>query len=108
MVVNAYHFARYTSNSAAKKEAIWFDKKLKLVGFDKKKDDYVTIDVEASGLGTPSQVTEYTNTFIKQMKALGYNRVDLYTGSYYYNGQLIPSKLVVNKPWLASYPKQIQ
>ncbi|MDD9775692.1 MULTISPECIES: LysM peptidoglycan-binding domain-containing protein [Bacillus] len=104
MIVNAYHFARYTSNFAAKKEAIWFDKKLQLVGFDKKKDGYVTIDVEASGLGTASQVTEYTNTFIKQMKALGYSRVDLYTGSYYYNGQLIPSKLVVNKPWLASYP----
>lgn len=104
MIVNAYHFARYTSNFEAKKEAIWFDKKLQLVGFDKKKDGYVTIDVEASGLGTASQVTEYTNTFIKQMKALGYSRVDLYTGSYYYNGQLIPSKLVVNKPWLASYP----
>lgn len=104
MIVNAYHFARYTSNFEAKKEAIWFDKILQLVGFDKKKDGYVTIDVEASGLGTASQVTEYTNTFIKQMKALGYSRVDLYTGSYYYNGQLIPSKLVVNKPWLASYP----
>lgn len=37
MIVNAYHFARYTSNFEAKKEAIWFDKKLQLVGFDKKK-----------------------------------------------------------------------
>jgi LysM repeat protein len=38
------------------------------------------------------------------MKDLGYSRVDLYTGSYFYNDRLKPESLNVTKPWLASYP----
>ncbi|MGG1291356.1 GH25 family lysozyme [Bacillus smithii] len=106
LIVNAYHFARFTSNESAKSEAQWFDKKLKLVGFDKNKDGYVTVDVEADNLSNSSaKLTEYTNTFIKEMQALGYKRVDLYSGSYYYNSRLVPKSLIIDKPWLASYPK---
>ncbi|MDF2791847.1 MAG: lyzozyme [Neobacillus sp.] len=105
MIVHAYHFARYTSNDSAKKEAQWFDKKLKLVGFDKSKDGYVVVDVEASNLSSnQSALTEYTNSFLKEMKDLGYSKVDLYSGSYYYNSRLQPKGLVVDKPWLAAYP----
>lgn len=106
LIVNAYHFARYKSNTSAINEARWFDKKLKLVGFDKNKDGYVVVDVEDPNLSNgPSKLTEYTNTFIKQMYNLGYKRVDLYSGSYYYNSRLLPKSLIVDKPWLASYPK---
>lgn len=109
LIVNAYHFARFTSNESAKSEAQWFDKKLKLVGFDKNKDGYVTVDVEADNLSnSPAKLTEYTNTFIKEMQSLGYKRVDLYSGSYYYNSRLQPKNLVVDKPWLASYPSNPQ
>ncbi|MBX6361674.1 MAG: hypothetical protein IRZ03_16540 [Acidobacterium ailaaui] len=105
LIVNAYHFARYKSNAAAKAEADWFDKKLKLVGFDKAKDGYVVVDVEDPTLASsPDKLTEYTNTFIREMKALGYKRVDLYSGSYFYNSRLKPKSLDVDKPWLASYP----
>lgn len=105
LIVNAYHFARYKSNAAAKAEADWFDKKLRLVGFDKAKDGYVVVDVEDPTLSSsPAKLTEYTNTFIREMKALGYKRVDLYSGSYFYNSRLKPKSLDVSKPWLASYP----
>lgn len=105
LIVNAYHFARYKSNAAAKAEADWFDKKLRLVGFDKTKDGYVVVDVEDPTLASsPSKLTEYTNTFIREMKKLGYKRVDLYSGSYFYNSRLKPKSLDVDKPWLASYP----
>jgi GH25 family lysozyme M1 (1,4-beta-N-acetylmuramidase) len=109
LIVNAYHFARFKSNDQAKNEANWFDKKLKLVGFNKDKDGYVVVDVEDPNLSnSPSKLTEYTNTFIKQMYNLGYKRVDLYSGSYYYNSRLLPKSLIVDKPWLASYPSNPQ
>jgi GH25 family lysozyme M1 (1,4-beta-N-acetylmuramidase) len=105
LIVNAYHFARFKSNAAAKAEADWFDKKLKLVGFDKSRDGYVVVDVEDPTLASsPAKLTEYTNTFIHEMKKLGYKRVDLYSGSYFYNSLLKPKSLDVSKPWLASYP----
>jgi GH25 family lysozyme M1 (1,4-beta-N-acetylmuramidase) len=106
LIVNAYHFARFTSNESAINEARWFDKKLKLVGFDKSRDGYVVVDVEDPSLSSsPAKLTEYTNTFIKEMQALGYKRVDLYSGSHYYNSKLQPKNLIVDKPWLASYPR---
>jgi GH25 family lysozyme M1 (1,4-beta-N-acetylmuramidase) len=52
LVVSAYHYARFKSDAAAKAEADWFDKKLELVGFDKKKDGYVVADVEAVNLAS--------------------------------------------------------
>ncbi|MTT32906.1 LysM peptidoglycan-binding domain-containing protein [Terrilactibacillus sp. BCM23-1] len=106
MVVNAYHYAHYNSHSRAKSEANWFDKKLKLVGFNKTKDGYVVVDIEAMNLSkSPKKLTGYTNTFIKEMKRLGYPKIDIYTGSYFYNHRLDPESLIINKPWLASYPK---
>ena len=105
MIVHAYHYARYTSNDMAKAEAQWFDRKLRLVGFDKNKDGYVVVDVEAANLAnSPEKLTEYTNTFIQEMRNLGYNKIDLYSGSYFYNHQLLPQSLLVSKPWLAAYP----
>jgi len=105
LIVSAYHYARFTSKTSAKAEAQWFDKKLKLVGFNKAKDGYVVVDVEADNLSnSSSKLTQCTNTFISEMKKLGYTRVDLYSGSYFYNHQLKPRTLIINKPWLASYP----
>jgi LysM repeat protein/GH25 family lysozyme M1 (1,4-beta-N-acetylmuramidase) len=104
MITHAYHFARYTSVDSARKEAQWFDKKLQLVGFNKVTDGYVVIDVESSNLSSDkAKLTEYTNAFISEIKRLGYSKVDVYTGSYYYNNRLIPSQLP-DKPWLAAYP----
>jgi LysM repeat protein/GH25 family lysozyme M1 (1,4-beta-N-acetylmuramidase) len=104
MVVSAYHFARYKSVDGAKNEADWFDKKLQLVGFDKKNDGTVVVDIEDNSLTTDkTALTAYTNAFIDEMKRLGYSKVDVYSGSYYYNSRLQPQSLP-NKPWLASYP----
>ncbi|KYC67158.1 GH25 family lysozyme [Heyndrickxia coagulans] len=105
MVVSAYHFARYTSVASAKAEAKAFGSKLKTVGFNAKTDGYVVVDVEAANLSyNPAKLTEYTNAFIAQMKALGYPKVDLYSGNSFYNSRLQPTKLTINKPWLARYP----
>jgi GH25 family lysozyme M1 (1,4-beta-N-acetylmuramidase) len=105
LIVNAYHFARFTSDDTAKAEAQWFDKKLQLVGFDKKKDGYVVVDVELANLAkNAASLTEYTNTFIAEMKSLGYSRIDLYAGSHFYNNNLKPDSLSISKPWLAAYP----
>jgi LysM repeat protein len=105
MVVSVYHFARYTSNATAIKEAQWFDKKLQFVGFNKATDGYVVVDIEVANLAnSPAKLTDYTNTFINEMKRLGYKKVDIYSGSYYYNNNLRPQSLIINKPWLASYP----
>jgi LysM repeat protein/GH25 family lysozyme M1 (1,4-beta-N-acetylmuramidase) len=104
MVVSAYHFARYKSVDGAKNEADWFDKKLQLVGFNKTGDGYVVVDIEDNSLTTDkTALTAYTNAFITEMKRLGYSKVDVYSGSYYYNNRLQPSNLP-SKPWLASYP----
>jgi GH25 family lysozyme M1 (1,4-beta-N-acetylmuramidase) len=105
LIVSAYHFARFKSDSEAKNEANWFDKKLKLVGFNKDKDGYVVVDVEDPSLSKdPSKLTQYVNTFIQQMNKLGYKRIDVYSGSSYYNTKLQPKNLIVDKPWLAAYP----
>lgn len=105
LVVSAYHYAHFTSNDVAIREAQWFDKKLQLVGFNKATDGYVVVDIEEPSLTSDAaKLTEYTNTFINEMKRLGYNKVDIYSGSYYYNNRLRPQSLIVDKPWLASYP----
>lgn len=105
MVVSAYHFARYTSVASAKAEAKAFAAKLKTVGFNAKTDGYVVVDVEAENLSSsPALLTQYTNAFIAQMKALGYPKVDLYTGNAFYHSRLQPAGLSVSKPWLARYP----
>lgn len=106
MAVHAYHYFRAKTVADAKLEARWFDKKLKLVGFDKTKDGYVVVDVEDSSLKSLSaaELTKVTNAFVAEMKDLGYNKVDLYTGSAFYNTELQPSNLSISKPWLARYP----
>lgn len=102
MSVNAYHFARFTSKSEATKEADWFDKRLKYVGFDKLKDGIVVVDVELK-TANKANLTAYTNAFISEMHQLGYPTVDLYSGSSFYQSSLDPSKLSVSDPWLARY-----
>jgi LysM repeat protein/GH25 family lysozyme M1 (1,4-beta-N-acetylmuramidase) len=108
MVVSAYHFARYKSVDGAKNEADWFDRKLQLCGFSKTGDGYVVVDIEDNSLTTDkTALTAYTNAFINEMKHLGYSKVDVYSGSYYYNNRLQPNNLP-SKPWLASYPNNPQ
>lgn len=102
MSVNAYHFARFTSKVEAIKEADWFDKQLKYVGFDKLKDGIVVVDVELK-TASKANLTAYTNAFISEMHQLGYPTVDLYSGSSFYQSSLDPSKLSVSNPWLARY-----
>lgn len=103
LVVNAYHFARFGTTSAAKSEADYFDKQLRYVGFDKLKDGIVVVDVEVRE-ASRSQQTGAVNAFISEMNQLGYPTVDVYSGSYFYNNYLDPSKLSVKDPWLAAYP----
>ncbi|WP_350346140.1 GH25 family lysozyme [Heyndrickxia faecalis] len=106
MAVHAYHYARFKSTVQAKAEAKWFDKKLKLVGFDKNKDGQVVVDVEDKSLAslTAATLTKITNAFVAQIKSLGYSKIDLYTGHSFFNTELQPSKLTISKPWLARYP----
>ncbi|WP_342399584.1 GH25 family lysozyme [Weizmannia sp. FSL W8-0676] len=106
MAVHAYHYARFKSTVQAKAEAKWFDKKLKLVGFDKNKDGQVVVDVEDKSLASLSaaDLTKATNAFVAKMKSLGYRKIDLYTGHSFFNTELQPSKLTISKPWLARYP----
>ncbi|MEK6452631.1 GH25 family lysozyme [Caldifermentibacillus hisashii] len=104
LVTSAYHFGRLTSVADAKAEAKWFDQALKKVGFNKDTDGYVVLDLEVtSGITNKTKLTEYANAFIKQMQELGYTKVDIYSGSYFYNTHLNPSSLTIDKPWLARY-----
>jgi LysM repeat protein len=102
MVVNAYHFARFTSTSEAKQEADWFNKQLQYVGFSKLKDGIVVVDVELK-TANRSTLTDAVNSFVTEMHQLGYPEVDLYSGSSFYNSSLDPSKLSIADPWLARY-----
>ncbi len=109
MVISGYHFARYQSEKQAVDEANQFNEALKKVGFDKNKDAYVVVDIELP-LANKTNLTSYTNKFISQMMSLGYSRIALYTGSSFYNNNLIPSKLNI-KPsnvWLARYSASYQ
>lgn len=104
LVTSAYHFGRLTSVGDAKVEAKWFDQALQKVGFNKDTDGYVVLDLEVtSGITNKTKLTEYANAFIKQMQELGYTKVDIYSGSYFYNTHLNPSNLTIDKPWLARY-----
>ncbi|WP_346216434.1 GH25 family lysozyme [Caldifermentibacillus hisashii] len=109
LVTSAYHFGRLTSISDAQSEARWFDKSLQKVGFNKDTDGYVVLDLEAtSGVTDRAKLTQYANAFVKQMQELGYPRVDIYSGSHFYNSSLIPTILIINKPWLARYSASYQ
>lgn len=104
LVTSAYHFGRLTSVVDAQAEARWFDQALKKVGFNKDTDGYVVLDLEVtSGVTNKAKLTEFANAFIKQMQELGYTKVDIYSGSYFYNTHLNPSNLTIDKPWLARY-----
>ncbi|MFX3619564.1 MAG: GH25 family lysozyme, partial [Sporolactobacillus sp.] len=104
--VNAYHFARLTSAADAKAEADWFAACLKNVGF-KSSYGLVVADVEITEGQSKSALTSYANTFLAAMKAKGY-KVDLYTGSSFYQAHLDADKLSVKDPWLARYSASYQ
>lgn len=109
LVTSAYHFGRLTSVGDAQAEAKWFDKALQKVGFNKDTDGYVVLDLEVtSGVTDRAKLTQYANAFIKQMRDLGYSKVDIYSGSHFYNNQLVPSNLIIDKPWLARYSSSYQ
>jgi LysM repeat protein/GH25 family lysozyme M1 (1,4-beta-N-acetylmuramidase) len=102
--VSVYHYARTTSTSDARSEARWFDKSLQAAGFNKKSDGYAVIDIEDPNLThNRSALTSYVNSFLDEMRKLGYPRTDIYSGAYYYGNQLIPSQLNNFRPWLARY-----
>jgi LysM repeat protein len=104
-----YHFARFKSVSGAINEANWVDARAQLVGFNKSSDGFVILDIEDTSLTTDkSALTNYVNAFTDQLERLGYNKIAIYSGSYYYNNRLIPNQLHIKKNWLASYPSNAQ
>lgn len=104
--VHAYHFARLTSNADAKVEADWFVTCLNNVGF-KSSYGITVVDVEVTEGQSKLALTSYANTFISAMQAKGY-KVDLYTGSSFYQSHLDADKLSVKDPWLARYSVSYQ
>jgi LysM repeat protein/GH25 family lysozyme M1 (1,4-beta-N-acetylmuramidase) len=104
MQTNVYHFARFKSINGAKNEADWVDKRAQLVGFNAT-DGYVILDLEDNSLTTNKiDLTNYANAFTDELRRLGYQKIAIYSGSYYYNNRLFPSQLKIKKNWIASYP----
>jgi LysM repeat protein/GH25 family lysozyme M1 (1,4-beta-N-acetylmuramidase) len=104
-----YHFARFKSIQDAINESMWVDARAQLVGFNKNTDGYTILDIEDTSLTTDkAALTSYVNAFTDQLERLGYTKIAIYSGSYYYNNRLIPSQLHIKQNWLASYPSNPQ
>lgn len=101
--VHAYHMFDATSNVDAKAEADHFARRLTPV---KKYLGYVFVDVEYENLPSDkNKLTDFVNTFIKQLKKDGYSHVGIYSYYDFYNHRLNPSKLSLkgNLLWIARY-----
>jgi GH25 family lysozyme M1 (1,4-beta-N-acetylmuramidase) len=97
---SVYHFARFKSVSGAINEANWVDARAQLVGFNKSTDGFVILDIEDTSLTTDkSALTNYVNAFTDQLERLGYPKIAIYSGSYYYRNRLIPSQLHIKQNW---------
>jgi LysM repeat protein/GH25 family lysozyme M1 (1,4-beta-N-acetylmuramidase) len=104
MRVSVYHYTHISSVAKAKQEAQFFYKTAIRVGFNPKTDGYMALDLEENSLTKDKvKLTSYANAFFDELKYLGVTKYDLYSGSYYYNSRLQPTKLPY-APWLASYP----
>ncbi|WP_339326975.1 GH25 family lysozyme [Ligilactobacillus salivarius] len=100
LLVNAYHFARYTSVQDAKNEADFFVTVAKRMGIGT--DSVMAVDLEASEI-TPN-LNAKTNAFLQYVKDCGYPNVDYYSmASWFWNGTLNPDIILAKNKWVANY-----
>ena len=100
LLVNAYHFARYTSIQDAKNEADFFVTVAKRMGIGT--DSVMAVDLEASEI-TPN-LNAKTNVFLQYVKDCGYPNVDYYSmASWFWNGTLNPDVILAKNKWVANY-----
>ena len=100
LLVNAYHFARYTSIQDAKNEADFFVTVAKRMGIGT--DSVMAVDLEASEI-TPN-LNAKTNAFLQYVKDCGYPNVDYYSmASWFWNGTLNPDIILAKNKWVANY-----
>lgn len=100
LLVNAYHFARYTSIQDAKNEADFFVTIAKRMGIGA--DSVMAVDLEASEI-TPN-LNAKTNAFLQYVKDCGYPNVDYYSmASWFWNGTLNPDAILAKNKWVANY-----
>lgn len=100
LLVNAYHFARYTSIQDAKNEADFFVTTAKRMGIGT--DSVMAVDLEASEI-TPN-LNAKTNAFLQYVKDCGYPNVDYYSmASWFWNGTLNPDIILAKNKWVANY-----
>ncbi|MGE9832418.1 GH25 family lysozyme [Ligilactobacillus salivarius] len=100
LLVNAYHFARYTSVQDAKNEADFFVTVAKRMGIGT--DSVMAVDLEASEI-TPN-LNAKTNAFLQYVKDCGYPNVDYYSmASWFWNGTLNPDVILAKNKWVANY-----
>ena len=100
LLVNAYHFARYTSIQDAKNEADFFVTVAKRMGIGT--DSVMAVDLETSEI-TPN-LNAKTNAFLQYVKDCGYPNVDYYSmASWFWNGTLNPDAILAKNKWVANY-----
>lgn len=100
LLVNAYHFARYTSIQDAKNEADFFVTVAKRMGIGT--DSVMAVDLEASEI--TSNLNAKTNAFLQYVKDCGYPNVDYYSmASWFWNGTLNPDVILAKNKWVANY-----
>ncbi|MEN3953963.1 GH25 family lysozyme [Ligilactobacillus salivarius] len=100
LLVNAYHFARYTSIQDAKNEADFFVTVAKRMGIGT--DSVMAVDLEASEI--TSNLNAKTNAFLQYVKDCGYSNVDYYSmASWFWNGTLNPDVILAKNKWVANY-----
>lgn len=100
LLVNAYHFARYTSIQDAKNEADFFVTVAKRMGIGT--DSVMAVDLEASEI-TPN-LNAKTNAFLQYVKDCGYPNVDYYSmASWFWNGTLNLDAILAKNKWVANY-----
>ena len=100
LLVNVYHFARYTSIQDAKNEADFFVTVAKRMGIGT--DSVMAVDLEASEI-TPN-LNAKTNAFLQYVKDCGYPNVDYYSmASWFWNGTLNPDAILAKNKWVANY-----
>lgn len=98
--VHGYHFARFTNRDEAIWEGKYFAGEAKKLGLDAK--SVMVLDFEHTE--APKNSTELANTFLAEVQAQGFPKVDVYcSSSVISRGQLKRSNLVPVNLWIASY-----
>lgn len=102
LVVGAYHYSHFTSDSGAKAEANYFADAANSFGLGS--STYMADDLEDSSTKVGS-VQNNAMAFANQLKSRGFSRPMLYTyQSYVQQTGLNPSAFGDSNIWIASYP----